>query len=71
MNKKLIGYAIIIFVFLFPFRKAFLEYPANINVQNTMIDGGRVEYVIYFLLTVFGFLAFMMLTTSPGHGDEK
>jgi len=71
MNKKLIGFAIIALVYFFPFRWAFLDYPENIVVNGQHIDGGRVQYIFYFLLTVFGFLAFMFLTTSaPKAHDE-
>jgi hypothetical protein len=37
MKKKVIGVIVLLLVFLFPFRLAFLEYPANINVNNTLI----------------------------------
>lgn len=53
---------IIALVFIFPFRWAFLEYPKPSNVEGTMVDSGRIEYMVYFLLTVAGFLVFMFMS---------
>lgn len=53
---------IIALVFIFPFRWAFLEYPKPNNVAGTMVDSGRIEYMVYFLLTVAGFLVFMFMS---------
>jgi len=68
MQKKLIGAAVLLLVYFFPFRWAFLEYPANINVNNTLIDGGRIEYVVYFLISLLGVLYFVFTTTTEGEG---
>lgn len=64
MSKKAIGIAIITLVFLFPFKWVYLEYPGATMVNNTMVDGGKIQYVIYFLLVVFGFLAFLFMSTD-------
>jgi hypothetical protein len=50
---------------------AFLEYPANINVNNTLIDGGRIETTIYFILSLFGILYFMFSTMTEGDAHSK
>lgn len=71
MNKKIIGFVILALVYFFPFRWAFLDYPENIIKSGEYIDGGRVEYIFYFLLTVFGFLTFMFLTTSAPEEIKK
>lgn len=60
---------IIALVFIFPFRWAFLEYPKPISVDGTMVDAGRIQYMVYFLLTVIGFLIFLF--TSIKANDEK
>ncbi|MBL7883958.1 MAG: hypothetical protein JNL69_07795 [Bacteroidia bacterium] len=72
MQKKLIGAAVLLLVYFFPFRWAFLEYPANINVNNTLIDGGRIEYIVYFLISLFGvlFFVFSTMTEGKGHADK-
>lgn len=67
MSKKAIGIIIIVLVFLFPFRWVYLEYPDPIEVRTTMVDGGRIQYVIMFLSVVAGFFAFMLLST----GDDS
>ena len=64
MSKQSLGIVIIALIFLFPFRWVYLEYPDAIMVNNTMIDGGRIQYVLYFLMVVAGFLAFMLMSTS-------
>ena len=64
MKRKTIGIIIITLVFLFPFRWAFLEYPAPVKMGNTMVDSGRVQYMLYFLLTIFGFLTFFFLSVT-------
>lgn len=64
MSKNAIGLVIIALVFIFPFRWVFLEYPESVLVNNTMVDGGRIEYVFYFLLCIVGFVAFSLMTTS-------
>ncbi len=71
MNKKIIGFVILALVYFFPFRWAFLDYPENVIKSGEYIDGGRVEYIFYFLLTVFGFLTFMFLTTSAPKENKK
>ena len=72
MSKKTIGLIIISLVFIFPFRWVYLEYPEPMNSHGTLIDAGRIENVFYFLLCVFGFLAFMLLTTSDdAHKGSK
>ena len=71
MSKKVIGILIIALVFIFPFRWVFLEYPKPILVNQTMVDSGRVEYVLFFLAVVAGFLAFMFLSTGDAKADEK
>ncbi len=71
MKKKVIGVIVLLLVFAFPFRLAFLEYPANINVNNTLIDGGRIETTIYFVLSMFGILYFMFSTMTEGEGHSK
>lgn len=67
MSKKAIGIIIIALVFFFPFRWVFLEYPAPVMENNTMVDSGRIQYVLYFVSVVVGFLAFLFLST----GEEK
>ena len=67
-KNKIIGYVILALVYIFPFRYAFLDYPENINVHGTMIDGGRMPYMILFLITVIGFLVFFFMTTEDGKG---
>jgi hypothetical protein len=64
MSKKAIGIAIITLVFLFPFRMVYLEYPQTTIVNKTIVDGGRIEYVVYFLMVVAGFLAFLFMNTE-------
>ncbi len=59
MIKKLMPIIIIALVFIFPFRWAFLEYPKPDNVAGTMVDSGRIEYMVYFLLTIIGVLVFL------------
>ncbi len=71
MKKKVIGGIVLLLVFACPFRLAFLEYPANINVNNTLIDGGRIETTIYFVLSMFGILYFMFSTMTEGEGHSK
>jgi len=71
MKKKTIAILIIILVYLFPFRWAFLEYPKPVNVNGTMIDGGRAEYVFYFILTIIGFLVFFFMTITDGKEKAK
>lgn len=72
-KNKIIAYVIIALVYIFPFRWAFLDYPDTINVNGAMIDGGRMPYVIYFLITVIGFLVFFFTVTTDGagHAEEK
>jgi hypothetical protein len=70
MKKKVIAYVILALIVLFPFRWAFLDYPNNVKVNNTYIDGGRIEYVVYFLMVIFGFLAFMLMTMTEGEGHK-
>lgn len=64
MSKKAIGLIIIALVFLFPFRMVYLEYPEPLLVNNNMVDGGAVKYVVMFLLVIFGFLAFLFMNTE-------
>lgn len=64
MSKQVIGFIIIALVFFFPFRWVFLEYPDTELINNTMIDSGRVEYVFYFLLSLIGFVAFVLINTE-------
>ena len=71
MSKKAIGIIIITLVFIFPFRWVFLEYPKTVLVNNTMVDGGKIEYVIYFLCVIGGFLAFMFMSMGSSKADEK
>jgi hypothetical protein len=59
MIKKMMPIIIIALVFIFPFRWAFLEYTKPANVAGKMVDSGRIEYVVYFLLTVAGVLVFL------------
>ena len=59
MKKKLMPIIIIALVFIFPFRWAFLEYPEPNNIAGTMVDSGRIEYLVYFLLTIIGVLIFL------------
>ena len=70
MSKQTIGLIIIVLVFLFPFRWVYLEYPDPVKVNETFIDGGRIQYVFYFLLCVVGFIAFTIMGTS-GKEDSK
>jgi len=69
MSKKAVGILIIALVFIFPFRWVFLEYPKATMVNHTMVDSGRIEYVLYFLAVVAGFLAFMFMST--GDAEKK
>lgn len=63
MSKKAIAFVIIALVFVFPFRWVYMEYPQPLMVNKTMVDSGRIEYVLYFLSCVAGFLAFFFLAT--------
>jgi hypothetical protein len=71
MKNKVMAFIVLALVIAFPFRWAFLDYPENIKVNNTMIDGGRIEYIFYFLLVIFGFITFLLLTMSEGKGHSK
>lgn len=71
MSKKTIGLVIIALVFIFPFRWVYLEYPEPIHSGATMIDSGRIEYVFYFLLCIFGFLTFLLLNTDDDLAKSK
>lgn len=71
MSKKTIGFVIILLVFIFPFRWVYLEYPEPMDVKGTLIDAGRIQYVFYFLSCVFGFLTFMVLTTSDDTHEKS
>lgn len=71
MKRKTIAIIIITLVFLFPFRWAFLEYPAPHKVGNTWVDSGRVQYMFYFLLTIFGFLTFFFMSVTDKSDSKK
>ena len=71
MKKQSIGFIILLLVFIFPFRWVYLEYPDPILSNNTLIDGGRIQYVFYFLLCVFGFLAFLFTSTADDHSEKS
>lgn len=71
MQKKVIGFIVVLLVFIFPFRWAFMEYPANVNVNNTMIDGGRIEYIVYFLISMAGILYAVFSTMTEGEAHAK
>jgi len=71
MSKKVVGILIIALVFIFPFRWVFLEYPKATMVHQTMVDNGRVEYTLFFLAVVIGFLAFMFMSTGDAESDQK
>jgi hypothetical protein len=71
MSKKAPGILIIALVFIFPFRWVYLEYPHPVLVNKTMVDSGRIEYVLFFLSVVAGFLAFMFMSTDKGKADER
>jgi hypothetical protein len=64
MSKQVLGLIIISLVFLFPFRMVYLEYPETVTVNNTVVDGGGITYVIMFLAVIFGFLAFLFMNTE-------
>jgi hypothetical protein len=64
MSKKSLGIIIIVLVFIFPFRWVYLEYPQSGIVNKTIVDTGRLEYVLFFLATVVGFLAFLFMSTD-------
>lgn len=70
MNKRIIGFIVLALVYFFPFRWAFLDYPETQIVRGHHVDGGRMVYIFFFLLTVFGFLAFLFLTTR-GKKEES
>ena len=69
MSKKAIGLVIIALVFLFPFRWVYLEYPDPVKVNETMVDGGSIQYIFYFLMCVFGFIAFVLLNTGKENSE--
>jgi len=71
MSKKIVGILIIALVFIFPFRWVFLEYPNATMVNHTIVDNGRVEYVLYFLMVIAGFLAFLFMSTGDAENDVK
>jgi hypothetical protein len=71
MSKKALGIIIIALVFIFPFRWVYLEYPPATMVNKTMVDNGRIEYVLFFLAVVIGFLTFMFMSTGSSKADEK
>jgi hypothetical protein len=71
MSKKIAGILIITLVFIFPFRWVFLEYPKSSMVNSTLVDNGRVEYVLYFLMVIAGFLAFLFMSTGDAKNDVK
>lgn len=56
MKKKVIGVIVLLLVFAFPFRLAFLEYPANINVNNTLIDGDNRNNNLFLIIVVRYFI---------------
>ena len=70
MKKKHIAYIVLALVYFFPFRWAFLQYPEPVKVNDNYVDAGRVEYIIYFLLTVIGTLLFMALTFKNPETEE-
>ncbi|HEY0031027.1 MAG TPA: hypothetical protein VGC65_09735 [Bacteroidia bacterium] len=56
MKKRVFAYLLIILLFLFPFRYAYLQ-PGEVYVVN----------MIWMIITILGMLAFIFLTTS----DDK
>jgi hypothetical protein len=58
MNKRLIAYALLLFIFLVPFRYAVL-----MQATNNMVS------LFCFLATVIGLLIFWALTFTEGHDD--
>ena len=71
MKKKHIAYLVLALVYFFPFRWAFLQYPEPVKVNDNYVDAGRVEYILYFLLTVAGTLVFLALTIDDTKTIEK
>lgn len=65
MNKNIIVRTLLLgFIFLVPFRMAFLEYPVPAKINNISVDGGGILYCFAMLATVLGSILVFYFTSK-------